>query len=255
MLRVGEGEEQRHRDRAGPGGGDALHEPLEFGGVDPLEDFPLRGDPLRNAEAQLRRHKAGRCGLKPVIELGARLASDREGVLKALCGDEGHTGALALQHGIGGDGGAMPHDHSGLRTHALQTLQYGAARVVGCRKDLQSRQLSVLDKDDVRESAAGVDGYPHVIPILPSMLWKLRKPRKLRNESSATTVCTREEQRASSWVRAVAPGPLGCGASALGVSLQLMLLLLYWADAFSVHEAPCSLRSWHVTGTRSSPRL
>ena len=42
-----------------------------------------------------------------IVEFRTRLAADFDCVFKTGCGDQGHPGSLALQQGVGANGGAM----------------------------------------------------------------------------------------------------------------------------------------------------
>ena len=72
-------------------------------------------DAFRHAEAQAALHQRRHPLEHQVVKLGPGLPSDLDGVLKACGGDERHTRALALQQGVGADGGAVQKDDRSTR--------------------------------------------------------------------------------------------------------------------------------------------
>ena len=89
---------------------DAFGEGGEFGGGGGAEDFGFGGDALGDAEAQVRGNEADGRGAVEVVELGAGLAADGDGVFKAGGGDEGYACAFSFEHGVGADCGAVADD-------------------------------------------------------------------------------------------------------------------------------------------------
>ena len=95
-------------------------------------DGAVRAQASVELEAELvGDERLGRDGLE-VVDVRAGLAADDEQVAHALGGDERGAGALALDDGVGGDGGAV-HDEVGGDAERVDALEDGARGVVGCR--------------------------------------------------------------------------------------------------------------------------
>ena len=96
----------------------------------------------------------------PVVEAGAGLAGNGEGVFKARGGDEGDACAFAFEQGVGGDGGAVA-DFDGrpvadaMRSTASRMARPGSSGVDG---SLRTSSLPAVAVDAVGEGAAGIDG-------------------------------------------------------------------------------------------------
>ena len=92
-----------------------------------------RVDPLRHLEAALARHDRREvAGHAPGVGPGAPAELQR--VAKAPRGDEGAAHALALQHGVGADGGAVDHRLEPARPRAERgEAGHEAVRLVGRR--------------------------------------------------------------------------------------------------------------------------
>ena len=118
---------------------------------------------------------------EPVVEAAARLPADGDGVFKAGGGDEGDACALALEHRVGTDGGAMANIVSLLRRGDLRDgFEYGAAWICGGGEELQDAEFTVFQIDAVGEGPAAVDGNPHANSLLR------RRPVRSRCATLAT---------------------------------------------------------------------
>ena len=115
--------------------------------------------------------------------MGPVLALDVQYVAETGGGDEGGPGAAALQHGIGGHGGAVYQEFDGLSRGACFVDDLGdaadqsAARIVGGAAHLVEEKIARVDveEDEVGEGAAGVDGNAHGHGFRPG--WSHRRRR------------------------------------------------------------------------------
>jgi len=107
------------------------------------------------------RHDADRDGREPVVELGAGLATNGDGVFEALCGYERDAGAFALQHGVGADGGAVADFEWFAVCDLPESFEDGLRRIGRGGKELEDAELPVCEVDAVGEGASGVDGDAH----------------------------------------------------------------------------------------------
>ena len=158
MLRVGEGEEQRDGNGVGFGGADFFDQGSEVCGIDGKDGLAVACDSFGETKAEGGGDEAWGRGLEPVVEAGAGLAADGEGVFKSAGGDEGDAGSGALKHGVGADGGSVANDGAGDGTDLLKALYDGGAGIVGCGKNLKSGELAVAHGNAISKRAAGVDG-------------------------------------------------------------------------------------------------
>ena len=109
----------------------------------------------------------------PVVEIGAGLAGDGEGVFKSGGGDEGDARAFAFEQCVGGDGGAVA-DFDGIRGNELgdfaNGFKDGATGIVGRGGELEHLDAAADAVDAVGEGAAGVDGDGEVrSPLQPNI--------------------------------------------------------------------------------------
>jgi hypothetical protein len=118
-----------------------------------------------DAEAQLAGDERDGDGSEPVVEFGAGLAADGDGVLEAGGGNEGDARALALEHGVGADGGAVANvdgdvwvDGFGCGDFA-EGVEDGLGGVGGGGEEFEDFELARGEVDTVGEGAAGVDSY------------------------------------------------------------------------------------------------
>ena len=164
---IDEGEDEADRERARARAGDAVEHALQFALVQRLGDFAVGGDPLGDLEAQpggdqrLGPHRVQR------VEIGARLAADRESVAEALGREQRGGRAGASQQRVGGDRRAV-HDLVRPPTEFADALDHGAAGIIGRGRALGQLHAPVIDVDEVGESAAHVDAkQPHRIVLPP----------------------------------------------------------------------------------------
>ena len=99
-----------------------------------------------------------------VVLVVAALVAHREHVAEALGGDQGGTGAFALDHRVGGEGGAV-HEDGDVRGGQAGGEQNGAHAfhhpLFGCGRggqNLDGGALARIFDREVGESAADIDG-------------------------------------------------------------------------------------------------
>ncbi len=162
---IEEREEQRHRH-----GLDTLGLELVDGGgerrlVERHQHFAGGADALTYLDPpSARRQPARRLRLEiEVVHLPPDLPADLENVAEALGGDEADTRALAFQHGIGRDGGAVREAGDRARRHAqaagdlVERSDHRAAGLGANRRHLEDVTCGRRAQDHVRERAADVD--------------------------------------------------------------------------------------------------
>jgi hypothetical protein len=113
VVRIGESEQSGDGDGFDAGVIDGFDEGFELDGVNGEDQITIGSDALSDTEAEVGRDEALRRALEPIVELGACLAADGEGVFKTFRGDEGDACALTLEHRVGGDGRAVSNDDAG----------------------------------------------------------------------------------------------------------------------------------------------
>ena len=153
LVAVQEADRHGLRPMTADGGDGALHDaPIER-----LLDATVDQYPLRQAEPSRGGHR--RLGLARLerVQLGPRLATDLEDVLEAMGGEQHDARPTALEQRIGRDGGAVVQARGAPRAQAPQAFTHRARRVVGRGAQLQHRQPSPDEGDEVGERAARVD--------------------------------------------------------------------------------------------------
>ena len=80
---------------------------LQAGQVQRLVDLAEPVEPLVDLEAERPRHQVSHLGRVEIVDVVPHLALGVQDVAEAPRGDEGGDGALALDQGIGDEGGAM----------------------------------------------------------------------------------------------------------------------------------------------------
>ena len=167
VHRVEEREQEAHGDALDPFLGDGGDGAVELRFVDPGDHRAVTVDTARDPQAQAARHQG--CGpvlVDPVDQLGrAREPADFEYVPEIPVGDQGGPRALALDHRVGGDRGAVadPVEPFGGDARpveeAFDGFHHGLGPVVVPIEQLGDRHLSggILDQDDVGEGAADID--------------------------------------------------------------------------------------------------
>ncbi len=123
------------------------------------KDFAVGPDALGDTEAEVG--DWGGAVMVPVVEVGAGLAGDGEGVFESRSGDEGDARAFAFEQGVGGDGGAVADFDGGGGNEfadAADGFKDGAAGIVGRGGKFEHVDAAADAVDAVSEGAAGVDG-------------------------------------------------------------------------------------------------
>ncbi len=156
VLRIEEGEQEADRQRLHALRLKLVQEALHPRRVQALEHLSVGVQPLVRLQPQLVRHQGRRPPRRQIVEAGARLAADDEEITEAVGGDERGLGALTLDDGVGGHGGAVGYVF-GPGGHLAQPLQDAARRVVGCGGPLVDADATVLPEEEVGKGAAGVD--------------------------------------------------------------------------------------------------
>ena len=93
------------------------------------------------------------------VELRTVLAADLDDVLEALVRDEHDAGSAALEQGVGGDGRSMEEKKVRFPAEDLtNAVEYRLSRVGGRRRNLECRDPSVAEEEEIGEGSARVDG-------------------------------------------------------------------------------------------------
>ncbi|MCZ7659792.1 MAG: hypothetical protein M5U07_18885 [Xanthobacteraceae bacterium] len=139
--------------------------------IESFEHLAGRADPLRHLMPHAsRRQKGRRLGIeRELVHLVTHLPPDLQHVAESLGGDDADLGALALQHGVGRDRGAV-HEardlvgrQAPLRLHALERFEHREARIAARGRDLHDPGGRAGPAyDDVGEGAADVDADAQV---------------------------------------------------------------------------------------------
>ena len=168
VLRVGIGVEEADRDRVDPDPREPGHRLVERRLVERLQHFAVRPHPLPRLEPPVARDQRRRLRDGEVVELVLALASNLEGVPKPPGGDEPGARALALDEGVGEEGGRVHHAlhrpgiEALLREEPGDPLLRPPGRVVVGGKDLARDGPFRTPHHDVGERPADVDpDRPH----------------------------------------------------------------------------------------------
>ena len=156
---IGEGEKERDRYGFGVAVADFAAEFFESGFCWGEENGAVGCDAFGNAEAEIG--DGGRAVLVPVVEIGAVLAGDGEGIFESGCGDESYACAFALEQCVGSDRGAVADfDLIGRneRGDLADSFEDGAAGIGGGGGEFEDLDAAGVAVDAVGEGAAGVDG-------------------------------------------------------------------------------------------------
>ena len=156
---VGEGEEERDGDGFGIRFTDVAAELVECCMGWRAENSSVGANAFGNAEAKVGDGRGAM--VVPIVEIGAGLAGDGEGVFKSSSGDEGDACAFALEQSVGGDGGAVANFYGGGCDEVrdfVDGFEDGAAGIVWRRREFEHTDAIADAVDAVSEGAAGVDG-------------------------------------------------------------------------------------------------
>ena len=161
MRGVGVGVQEAHRHRFHASLFQFQREALDFGGVDGGHDIAAGGHALVHLEGVATLDQ--RLGaMEPEVEgLDAIAAPDGVDIAKALGGHERGESALALQHRVDGDRGAMQHFAQG-RQMAGRERQGGGDAEGGIswrRRGLGCDDASIHAADEIREGPADIYAY------------------------------------------------------------------------------------------------
>ena len=156
---IREGEEERDGDGFGVGFANRPTEFLECSFSGSEEDGAVGVDAFGESEAEV----GNGCGAVtvPVVEIGARLPCNGEGVLESGGGDEGDAGTFAFEQRVGGDGGAVANFDGGGRNERADAgdgFEDGAAGIAGRGGELEHFDATADAVDTVSEGAAGING-------------------------------------------------------------------------------------------------
>ena len=133
-------------------------ERLQHGRVQRLNLFTTGTESAGHTQAVVPRHQ----GWWPVphqrVELGPVLAPDLDDVLEALVGDEDDARTPALQKCVGGHGGSVKEVEGTIAFQDLPDAVQDRLRGVGRRgRHLERRDPALVEQDQVREGATGID--------------------------------------------------------------------------------------------------
>ena len=132
-------------------------------------DGAVGADALGHLDCVLEQHR--RLDDPPGEDVGPRLVADPQGIAEALCDEKEDPIALALEKGIGGDGGAHLHrgdirgrdPFAGLQTHQAANAGDGRLAEFGTilgEKLGRGDPACRIARDDICERAASI--YPEV---------------------------------------------------------------------------------------------
>ena len=160
VFRICEGEEERDGDGLGLFrfnlGGQRFHVRGRRRG----QNLAVAGGAFFDAEAEIGRDQRFDAVEEEVVELGASLASDFDGVFETGGGDQGGARAFAFQQSVGADCGAVQDYQFTFGGDFAEGFDDGLGGIGGSGEDFQHAQAAgVVDPDTVGEGAAGVDGY------------------------------------------------------------------------------------------------
>src|SRR5262249_47690251 len=118
--------------------------------------------------AQVARYQRRRLFEEQIVEVVADLAAHLEAVTEALGGDQPHLGALALDHGVGDERGAvydgldLANGNVRLAQQSIDALADGEARIAGRGQPLadEDHVAGFVDQHEVGEGTTDVDADP-----------------------------------------------------------------------------------------------
>ena len=106
------------------------------------QDFAVAGGALVDAEAEILRNQRLDAVEEEVVELGAGLASDFDGVFEASSGDERGARAFALEQRVGADCRAVEEDEFACVVNFMKGFDDGLRGIGGCRKNFQHAEAA-----------------------------------------------------------------------------------------------------------------
>src|ERR1022692_3502783 len=93
-----------------------------------------------------------------VVEFGAGLASNFDGVFEAFRGDEGGARAFVFEKRVGADRGAVEEDEFAFVGDFAEGFDDGLGGIGWRGENFEHAQATCVDPDAVGKGAAGVDG-------------------------------------------------------------------------------------------------
>ena len=133
------------------------------------QDRIARGvEPLGDGETPLPGHQRHRLLHVDVVLLETALRAHLDGIAETLGGDQRGARALALDHRVGGERGAVDDQRhlvrgDAARLHRLrEALAHAFFGRVGCRQHLRREPLSPSLEHDIGEGAADIDSDPNL---------------------------------------------------------------------------------------------
>src|ERR1022692_1825640 len=112
-----------------------------------------------DSETEIFRNQRFDAVEEEVVELGAGLAADFDGIFETGGGNQSRARAFAFEQGVGADGGAMQKNEFALVIDFAEGFDDGLRGIGGSGEDFQHAQAAGgLDPDTVGEGAAGIDG-------------------------------------------------------------------------------------------------
>ena len=205
MRGVGVGVEQADRDRLGREPPHARRHPPRLGVAEPHPRAPAGVEPLARSEPQAVRHQRLDPPRRERVEVGAVLAADLDQVLEARGGDERDPGPAALEQGVRGHGGAEAHAGARGGAEAPEPLERGALRGPRRGGALERHELSVHQRREVGEGAAGVHAHGAARPPArrdpaPHGSFRMRRIRWSTSTPSTITPAPASSQRVGSLI-------------------------------------------------------
>jgi hypothetical protein len=163
---IGVGIEQAHGDgavTAGLQGGNEGAPDLRL--VKRALDGAIGTQPLGRLEAILAAHRRRGFGVEQVVDVASVVALHEQQVAKARGGDEGHARALAFQHGVGGDGRAVPEilDAREIDARGHKRVEGADIGAAWRARYLGHDHAAVLDGYQIGEGAADLDSDAHAL--------------------------------------------------------------------------------------------
>ena len=165
MGRVAVAVEEADRDRLAAGGIQLTGGVAHGLGIERGDDLAVTVDPLGHLEAELPRNQRIGEGQEQVVNVVALLRPHFEDVAEALGGDQAELGALAFDHGVGDERGAVDdvadigERDAGHVDELAQPDQRRFGRVVRRRQALVQAHRALLRvvEDEIGEGAADVE--------------------------------------------------------------------------------------------------
>ena len=204
VHRVGVGVHQADRDGVNPGGVQFAQPCPHVGGVERDENFALGVDTFGQRQPAITRHQRRRFFPEQIVDVAApATAADFQNIDEPRGGEQAHLRPGGLQHGVGGNRGAMHETADAIPAQPLvgeyraERLDDAAGEIVRRGQELPAMDTAVFDNhDQIGKGAAGIDADAE------TLLTHRQVPRPIRQRQRGDP----PRQR-----RCHAPSPQRCG--------------------------------------------